>query len=132
MKRFTDKFKSLETITPEQIADTPTDKLIFITPEYLIPYLEFVKENRRIFNVAVTQPTVVQTNKNFNQYYTDFFYPIMKRFGFTEDVIKYKLTFYLQGMFAVICRWIKGNCAEDVHTMADLLIHCVFAGDLPL
>lgn len=132
LKRFTDKFKSLETITPEQIADTPTDKLIFITPEYLIPYLEFVKENRRIFNVAVTQPTVIQANNIFNQYYADFFYPIMKRFGFAEDEITYKLTFYLQGMFSVICRWIKGNCAEDIPTMTNLLISCVCAGDLPL
>lgn len=132
MKRLTDKFKSLETITPEQIAATPTDKLILVTPGYLNPYLEFVKENRRIFNVAVTQPTVIQVNSIFDQYYADFFYPIMKRFGFAEEEAKYMVTFYLQGMFAVICRWIKGNCAEDIHTMTDLLMRCVFAGKLPL
>lgn len=31
-----------------KIADCPLDELYLITPEYLIPYLNFIKDNRRL------------------------------------------------------------------------------------
>ena len=39
MKRFEEKFETIERITAEQIANTPFEKLIFISPKYLVPYL---------------------------------------------------------------------------------------------
>ncbi len=126
MKRFSDKFASFESIGPEQIAITPAERLVLITPEYLIPYLEFVKENRCVFKVAVTQPNVINVNSTFSHFYLDFFYPIMKRFGADDLDIAYKITFYLQGLFAVISQWIQNDCSEPVEVMADLLKRCVF------
>lgn len=126
MNRFKEKFKTIEYITPEQIASTPTERLILVSPEYLVPYLEFVQENQKVFNVAVSQPMVIQANHIFKGMYADILFPVMKRFGLEDHEIKYRLAFYLQGMFAVICEWIKGGCREPVGTMADLLIRCVF------
>ena len=126
MKRFEEKFETIERITAEQIANTPVEKLIFISPKYLVPYLEFVKDNQRVFKVAISQPTAIRTNHIFNCLYADIFYPIMKRFGLEEHEIRYKLSFYLQGTFAVICEWIKGGCTDTVESMADLLIRCIF------
>lgn len=133
MNRFNEKFSSFETITAEQIANTPTDELILVTPRYLVPYLEFVKENRRIFKIAVTQPGVIRANKIFGLFYSDIFYPIMKRFGLAESEIKYKLTFYIHGMFAVISKWIVDECDEEVESLASILVRCVFPeGDMCL
>lgn len=133
MQRFKDKFDHIETIGLCEIATMPIEKLILVTPEYLVPYLEFVKENRRIFSVAISQPNAIGANDLFEQFYSELFYPIMKRFGLEDYEINYKIDFYLQGMFAVISRWIKGGCTEDVVIMADLLNRCVFPkGELPL
>ncbi len=126
MKRFEEKFATIERVSAEQIANIPTDRLVFINTEYLVPYLEFVKENQRVFNVAISRPTVIRTNQIFNHLYAETIYPIMKRFGLEEHEIKYKLSFYLQGIFAVICEWIKNGCTETVDVMADLLIRCIF------
>lgn len=133
MKRFNNKFASFEKIGSEQIAGMPLDKLILITPEYLIPYLEFVKENRCVFKVAVTQPSAINVNSTFSRFYSDVFYPIMKRFNADDLDISYKLTFYLHGMSAVITQWLQNDCSEEVEAMADLIIRCVFPKrDLPL
>lgn len=124
-KRFEDKFKHFNTISSEKISSTPTDELILITPEYLIPYLEFVKENRPIFNIALTQPITIQANDIYNRYCIDIFYPIMKRFRLAEYEMNYILTFYRGGMIALIGEWLKEGCKEDIRVIADLLISCV-------
>ena len=133
MQKFKEKFDHIDSLAVGEISTLPTEKLILITPEYLIPYLEFVKENRRIFSVAIQQPNTIGANKLFEQFYSEYFYPIMRRFDLEDYEINYKLDFYLQGMFAVISRWIQGGCTEDVAIMADLLNRCVFPkGELPL
>ncbi|MBQ4600830.1 MAG: TetR/AcrR family transcriptional regulator [Oscillospiraceae bacterium] len=126
LNKFREKFDSHRQLSPEQIFTMPKEKLILITPEYLIPYLEFVKENKRIFAVTVSQPQTMQANKIFSRFLSDIIYPIMTRFGLKEYEIHYKLTFYLQGIVAVVCQWVKNGFPEDEDTIADLLIHCIF------
>lgn len=125
MDKFHQKFNAMDVVSREQIDSLPLGKLILITPEYLIPYLEFTRENRRVFSVAVSQPNALQTDRIFHKFYFYYIHPIMKRFGLQEFEIDYILTFYLRGMFAVICKWIQRGCVEDVQTMAQLLKHCV-------
>lgn len=133
MQRFKEKFEHMKTLDTDEIATLPVKGLILVTPEYLIPYLEFVKENKRIFKVAITQPNAIGINKLFLGFYSNVFYPIMKRFGLEDYEIAYKLAFYLQGMFAVISKWVESDCAEDVTVIAKLLNRCVFPkGELPI
>lgn len=126
MSRLEGCFADTEYIDSSKIMTCPVDKLLFITPEYLVPYLNFVKENRAIFKVAVTQPSVVRVNEIFNKHYDEIFAPVMKRYGVNETDSIYKLTFYLNGMFAVIIRWIKNSCADDIPYIAKLIMQCVF------
>lgn len=116
-----------QTITQSEIESCPQEELMFITPKYLVPYLEFVKENKTIFTLAVSQPSVIKVNETFNERYTKYFVPIMKRFGLDETVSRYKMSFYLNGMFAVIIDWIKNDCKDDIEFMAKLLCSCVYA-----
>ncbi len=133
MRRFREKFSTVETLSVNDIKSSPSEKLIFITPEYLIPYLEFVKENKRIFSVAISQPNAIGANKIFEKIYSEYFYPIMKRFGADDVEIEYKIAFYMQGIFAVISKWIQGDCKDEISKMAELLNRCVFPkGEIPL
>lgn len=133
MKRFDDKFQSFERITAERVADVSADRLILITPEYIMPYLAFVRENRRVFHIAISQPSAIRTNHFFNRLCADVFYPIMRRFDLDEQEIRYRLVFYLQGIFALICEWVRGGCEDPSEEIADLLIRCVFPRkELPL
>lgn len=133
MQRFKDKFSHVQTLCTDEIATLPVEKLILVTPEYLVPYLEFVKENKRLFKVVISQPSAIGVSSMFLGFYSGLFYPIMKRFGLEDYEIDYKLAFYLQGMFAVISKWVQSDCTESVAVITDLLNRCVFPrGELPL
>lgn len=50
-EKFFEHMKPLDSGISTGIEDLPLDKLYFITPEFLTPYLTFIKENKRFFAV---------------------------------------------------------------------------------
>ena len=114
-----------ETLTREKIESCSLDDLVLITPTYIIPYLEFVKENKKVFVAALSQPSVFRVKHTFECLFNDYVTHIMARFHIPEADRRYMLTYYLNGMGAVIMAWIANGCREDIEHMAKLLIKCV-------
>ena len=54
--------------------------LIFVTHEYLMPYLTFIKENRRIFKIAIKEFQAMNMNKVYDKMFKYIFEPILARF----------------------------------------------------
>lgn len=96
--------------------------LYLITPEYIIPYLEFLRDNRRIFMTAVAKPSIFHVNQYFDKMFDSLFRPILDRFRVDETEKKYILAFYIGGMHTIIIKWIKGGCMESVYYIAELLM----------
>lgn len=119
------KFTTVNTIDQAYIRSCPVGDLKLIVPEYLVPYLEFVKENKKVFLAAASQPVTLKTGESFHKLYSEIFEPIMIRFQIPEQERKYRVAFSLNGMYAVIMTWIKGGCAEEIDYIADLLIQYV-------
>lgn len=98
---------------------------MLVTPQYLIPYLNFVKDNRKIFFAAVSQPNVLKT-KSISQYlFKEFFEPILNRFEVPQKEQEYRVAFYLSGIWAIIRKWLLGGCAEEPSYIADLIRKCI-------
>lgn len=125
MSKLTRKFDGVVAFENKSIGAVSREELMFITPKYLIPYLEFVKENRKCYSVIVTQPSVLRVNDTFNKQYAEIFAPIMRRFGIGERESRYCLAFYLNGMFSVITEWIKNDCEDSIDYIAELIISCI-------
>lgn len=98
------------------------DNLYLITPEYIIPYLEFLYENKHIFMTAIEKPAVFEVMKQFDKIYNSTFNPILERFGVEQCERNYILAYHISGMHAVIIEWIKNGCKESVQYISDLLI----------
>lgn len=98
------------------------DNLYLITPEYIIPYLEFLYENRQIFMTAVEKPAVFGVVKQFDKMYNSIFDPILERFKVEQCEKKYILAYHISGMHAIIIEWVKNGCTESVQYIAELLI----------
>lgn len=96
--------------------------LFLITPEYIIPYLEFLMEYKQLFMAAVEKPSVFGVSKYFDELYAEVFNPILGHFHIDESERKYILAFHISGMHAIIIEWIKGGCRESMQYIADLLI----------
>ncbi len=124
-KQMRDKFQGENLIDTSRLETCPLEELVLITPQYLKPYLEFVRENKSVFIAAASQPGALGTNQILGKLYDNIFNPILARFGIAQQDRKYHMAFYLNGVYAVIREWICNNCKEDIGDIADLLIRCI-------
>ena len=118
-------YREQEVLDREKIDSCSLDELVLITPSYILPYLQFVKENIRIFNAALSQPKTLRVRTIFNQLFDDYITHIMARFDIPEKDRRYMLTYYLSGINAVIMAWVRNECKEETEYIANLLIECV-------
>jgi AcrR family transcriptional regulator len=100
-------------------------ELIFITHEYLMPYLTFIKENRRIFKIAIKEFQAMNMNKVYDKMFKYIFEPILARFHVSPNKRPYVIKFYLTGVFAVVMEWLNNDCAEDINLVIEVITDCV-------
>ncbi len=88
-----DRFLSYFTVDKESItlrySKIELKDLLFITPEYLIPYLTFIKDNQRLFKTAVRELGSMGFDKVYEKMFTYIFDPILARFDFPENTRGY-------------------------------------------
>ena len=104
-------------------------ELLLVTPDYLVPYLEFLKENKAIYKIAYAQPNILKEKSIVNHLYQKVFEPILDRFSVPKIEQRYMLSFYLSGMSAVMIDWIKNDCREDIAVILNILTKCLKLGD---
>ena len=100
-------------------------ELIFVTAEYLTPYLTFIKENQRIFKVAIKQFNTMNFGDVYEKMFTHIFSPILARFKIPEKERAFVMKFYLTGIFAIVMEWLNKDCAEDISTIIKIITDCV-------
>lgn len=109
-------------------ADRDPSSLIFVTEEYLTPYLSFIKDNRRIFKLAVRQFKVMRMDRVYKSMFEHVFEPILASFRVPEKERAYMMKFYLTGVFAIVMEWLEGDCGEDIDFMVKVINDCIFGG----
>ena len=100
-------------------------ELIFVTREYLIPYLTFVKENRRIFKIALRHFKIMNMDVVHDKMFRYIFDPILARFRVSENERPYVIKFYLSGVFAIVMEWLDGDCKDDMEFIIKMIKDCV-------
>ena len=108
-----------------KFASCKREALLFITDEYLTPYLTFIKENRRLFKVCIKQFHSMNMDEVYKRMFEHIFSPILYRFSVPEAEHSYVMKFYLTGVFAVVMEWLDKNCTDDINTVIKVIIDCV-------
>lgn len=103
------------------INEVPLDKLKFATADYLIPYLEYIKANRRLFKTAIENYSALQMDRNYSALRKHVFIPVLDRFEVAEAERKYLLAFYLNGFMAIITEWLEGDCEDPIEYISALM-----------
>ena len=106
-------------------ADCGPKDLVFITSEHLIPYLTFVKENKRIFKVSIKQFHSLNMNDVYNKMFRFIFDPILSRFHVPKSERAYIIKFYLNGIFGIVMEWLNNNCSDEIDSISKIIIDCV-------
>ena len=85
-----------------------------ITDEFLIPYLNFCKENKRILKLVHQKPNLFKNKNAYQKMYDAIFYPAISLFISNENQRVYNLEFFTHGVAAVINKWIDLDCETKV------------------
>jgi AcrR family transcriptional regulator len=124
-----DKHFSYYDVDPKDVIrrleSSQKNDLVFVTREYLIPYLTFIKENRRIFKLAIKQFRVMNMDEVYGNMFRYIFEPILVRFGVSIQERAYVIKFYLTGVFAIVMEWLENDCDNDMDFIAKVINDCV-------
>ena len=124
-KHFLTYFDSAKNDFVDKITTCPKEDLILITHDYLSPYLNYIKENKIIHQVAVKHKVIMNSDKKFNLLNKHIFQPIFTRFGIDEKSSKYIILYYLNGVNAIINEWILNDCKDEIEFIEKIIIDCI-------
>ena len=109
----------------EKLPDRPLDELYLITPEYLMPYLTYIKEHRRIFKATVEQASALRMIDAYQKLSRHVFIPISNRFGVPPEDRKYVMQFHISGLMAIINEWLKDDCRDSIEHIISVMQRCI-------
>ena len=109
----------------ERFANCELKDLVFITSEYLIPYLTFIKDNQRLFKVSIKHFNSLGMYDVYGRMFKHIFNPILERFHVPENERSYIMKFYLTGVYAIATEWLDKNCSDDMKTIIKVITDCV-------
>ena len=124
-KQFLQYFAGTESKFFDKINNGANEDLILITPQYLSPYLSYIKENKILHQVSVKHTTLMNSNEKFNSLNKHVFKPIFSKFGIDEKTESDMIAYYIDGVTAIINEWIKNDCKDDIDYIEDIIIKCV-------
>lgn len=109
-----------------QFATCSLEDLRFINEQYLLPYLSYIRENRRVFSAVLSQPVAFDTEGIFHKLFDNVFRPILDRFDYPADEQSYVMRFYLNGLTAIISEWIRNDCQKSVGDVSAIIHVCIY------
>lgn len=99
----------------------PKEDLYFITPEFLHPYLRYVKENKRLFATTLKHPEVLRLDKSYRMMLAHVVMPVLDKFQVPESDRGYIMVFFVKGLMAIVEEWLANDCSDDVEHVAAIM-----------
>ena len=98
----------------------------FVHEKFLIPYLEFVKENKARIKIYMKYIDLFQQAS-----YSDFWFRQISTAAFNakgirdQKTIEYMYKFYLVGCNTILMQWLQDDCQDSIEFVADIITRCV-------
>lgn len=103
----------------------PLNELFLVTPEYLTPYLSYIREHKRLFRTAVENTVVLEMEKSYKKMFHYVFTPILERYHVPEKDRMYIMAFYIRGLMAIITEWLRTDCKDSIEYIITIVQKCV-------
>lgn len=100
-------------------------ELVFITKDYLLPYLQFINENKPVYRAAFRNPKGMQVNVRYRDLKRYILEPILKKFEVPDTFRPYYIAYYIEGIMAIIKEWLNNDCREPAETIVTIIKECV-------
>lgn len=125
MKRFSSYFEQSENKISRKISSCELSELVFITKEYLRPYLQFIYDNKNVYRAAFRNPNGTQVKKQYRLLKTHILEPVLQRFEVPAIFHKYYISYYVEGIGAIIKEWLNTNCSDSIDNIIMVIEECV-------
>ena len=125
-QNFVSRFFSIYELRVSEIESLSAENSIFITAKYLVPYLEFIKKNKKLFKLYFNNLKTFMPDDVFKELIDKVFIPILKKHDITDKtVIEYMAQYYLMGITAITLKWLERDCIDDVKFVCEVITTCV-------
>ncbi len=104
-----------------QFRESEPKEPVYITEEYLLPYLRYMRDHKRLFRAAVKNSAALE----FDETYRHIFDPILAQFLIPEGQRACVMIFYLSSINAVVTQWLENDCAESLEEIGKNIMDCV-------
>lgn len=101
------------------------NELILINEKYLIPYLSFIRENKKIFFVFFRKPGVMRAGDAYSSLEKYVLYPILSKYSIPDYKKKYMLRYYICGIMGIIKLWVMSDCTDEIDVIIEIIKECV-------
>ena len=101
------------------------DEAFLITDAFLVPYLNFVKENKRVLKLINQKPQLFQSRKAYQGMYDKIFYPAISQFLSDENERIYKLEFFTSGVSSIVHKWLNLDCQTEIQELISIIKSCI-------
>lgn len=123
--QFLTYFKASTRSMISRLRDCPLDELNLITPEYLTPYLNYIRDHKRLFQTAVENASFLRLDETYDKMFRYVFLPILERYKIPEPDRPYTMAFYVHGLMAIISEWLHDDCADSIDHVIAVMQRCV-------
>lgn len=106
------------------IDEKPKDSY-YITPSYLRPYLEFVKENRIVYRLICEKTSLFETKNTLNKLYKTIFQPILESHNVPKERQAIIFSYYFGGITSMIKKWVALDCEASIEDMMEMIMGCL-------
>ncbi len=113
------------TLSSADFSEMTAEELIFITPQYLVPYLSFIKKNRRLYEVYNNSGAFPIGDMD-KQLIEKIFVPIYAKNGVTDKrIVEYMSRYFMSGVTAITMEWVRQGCEDDILFLCEVISICV-------
>lgn len=99
--------------------------LLFLTPEYLLPFLNFIKNNKKPFSVLLKEGMVFNHTGAYDDLFKYILGPACTLFGVDEDKKQYYVHFFIEGILGIVKEWLKNDCSEMPERVVAIIMKCL-------
>ena len=124
-RRFLSYFPQQKEEILGNLASRELEELILVTREYLLPYLRFIRENKKVYRAAFRNPVSMQAYTRYGELKRHILGPILERFEIPAAHHPYYMAYYIEGIAAIVKEWLRQDCGDDVEMIAGIIESCV-------
>lgn len=124
-QRFRSYFPQQEEEVLGNMGSRERENLVLVTREYLLPYLRFIRDNKKVYRAAFRNPSSMQAHTRYGELKQQILGPILERFEIPAAHRAYYMAYYVEGIIAIVKEWLRQDCTDEVEMIADIIESCV-------